>query len=456
MSLIINPTAAAPQRVVSDGQDRVGLSVVAYQGAAAQVSDVRELDLPRGEVVIEARGFALGIDPESVVLVDAERLQMHAQRYRYDLLNRQSLLRRFIGQKIKYSRHIQRDGLQEKVLREGTLLAVAPEIVRFGDEIEIEPEGTISLPYVPDSLRTTPTLEWSVDNRRAGRQKLTTRYLAAGLDWRADYVIELDGSAEIMDLTAGVTLTNGIGMRLEGARMTVIAGDVARVQPVRSPVAVRAFAMREDGASARTAQSLSEYYRYSFDSPVDLANDEIVQLPLLKRERLRYERVLVANRVVGVQQVTRAVSERPEIEIRFRNEKRNQLGVPLPSGVVRVYQPGNDGEVIFLGASRLENLRENDEAVIRIGRAYDVVIERVQKRFRRQGTRQVELTWEIAISNRKDERQAVILRDVFPQGFRMLETSAEGEAIDSQTYEWQVVVPANDTFRLSYVAGISW
>ncbi len=57
----------------------------------------------------------------------------------------------------------------------------------------------------------------------------------------------------------------------------------------------------------------------------------------------------------------------------FKNAKKNNLGRPLPSGVVRVFKADSKGRQQLLGEDTIDHTPENEEVKITTGQAFDVV-----------------------------------------------------------------------------------
>ena len=141
-------TIAQAKQIVVGNDTQNDLSVTVYNNNFALVREVRESVLPKGLVELEFQDVPKTIDATSVTVKSVgqrNQFSVLEQNYRYDLLNRKTLLSKFVGKKLKYSRSVLEGSSYEKILREGNLLALDPEIVDFGGEIEIAPEGTIKL-----------------------------------------------------------------------------------------------------------------------------------------------------------------------------------------------------------------------------------------------------------------------------------------------------------------------
>ncbi|MDZ7684913.1 MAG: hypothetical protein U5O39_07775 [Gammaproteobacteria bacterium] len=122
--------------------DQVEMDLTVYSGFAL-VRDVRETTLPEGAVTLEYEGVAHTVEPASVRVrsLDGGALEVVRQSYQYDLLSKQSLLERYIGHKLKYVQRVAGDDNVDRIVREGVLLSIDPEIVKFGDESKSRRRG---------------------------------------------------------------------------------------------------------------------------------------------------------------------------------------------------------------------------------------------------------------------------------------------------------------------------
>ena len=88
----------------------------------------------------------------------------------------------------------------------------------------------------------------------------------------------------------------------------------------------------------------------------------------------------------------------------LRNEEKGGLGMPMPAGVVRVYQADSHGGVQFVGEDRIEHTPKDETLNLKIGNAFDVVCERTQSDFQKIATSVYEMAYEITLRNHKASR----------------------------------------------------
>ena len=462
-SLVISlPVMALPipdsHQVDQSSQQDVAVTV--YNNNYGLIREVRSVKLPMGEIELEFRDVAEQIDPTSVAfrsLTAAGKLQILEQNYRYDLLNRNTLLNRYLGKELTFIRY-PADG-QDREERIGTLMSNAGDvIVRFDQQIEINPQGTIALTELPEDLLARPTLVWLLDNQHRGQQKVETSYLTNGMSWHADYVAILDKDDAGLDLTAWVTLENRSGASYRNAILKVVAGDVKRVQVARAP-AMQEMQMSMARADARGMQeeSFFEYHLYSLGRRTDLANNETKQISLLSRDDVSVSKRLSVESMSQVYGFDRSETKsNAKVTLRLENSEENGLGMALPGGRVRVYKADSSGTLQLIGEERIKHTARDERLDLTMGQSFDVVAERKQTAFRKRGERASEVSYSVDVRNHKDVVQEVTLIEHISGDWIITQESQPHSKVDARTIEYQVRVPARGSSNVSYTARINW
>lgn len=430
------------QIMTLDRQSQSDLNLTIYQNFAV-VRDVRDVVLPTERVLLEYQNVASTLKPGSVVsrsLGQDDGIRILEQSYRYDLLNRQSLLETYIGRKLKYSRTVLQDNVYEKVLREGILLSTNPEIVDFGDEIEISPEGTISLPSLPDGLTLSPTLVWLVDNPIVGQQQIETTYIADNVSWKADYVLTLDDQSKRLNMAAWATIRNDSGIIFDEVKLKLVAGNVNQVQE-QQPREANFSRLSSMSDSFAEVKALAAYQSFELPRRTRLLNHEEKQIQLIEAHRIKYRQLYRLQSQVVSHAYPR--SEIPVVtsEIQFSNSEANKLGLPLPEGIVRAYLKV-DGVAELVGESRFSASPRDQEVTVMLGQAFDLTATRQQLEFSRLSDRNFEATYEIELSNSKDDVLTVLVEETMRGDWQVLDASDKSEKLNSGLLQFEVKVPA--------------
>ena len=311
---------------------------------------------------------------------------------------------------------------------------------------------------MPDNLRDRPTLAVSVESGGAGQRALELSYLTGGLTWQADYVAELAADEKNLALSGWVTLTNRSGTAYRDARLQLVAGDLNRVQPpMRRGMVMEQMVAKAD-AGAMQEESLLDYHLYTLGRPTTLADQQTKQVALLNAPTVRVSkeyRLAGAEHYYAAQagEIGRAL--KVAVLLHLDNAKTSGLGLPLPAGVVRVYQRDTGGGVQFVGEDRIDHTPENDAAQIRLGNAFDVTAHKTQTQFKTlavgKGDRpQFESAYKIELKNAKKTPVTVTVLEPIPGDWQVLESTLRHDRADAHTARWRVTVPAGGGQTLAY------
>jgi hypothetical protein len=433
--------------------DASELELTVYNSDLALVKESRELKLSRGVQEYPFTGVPQRLMPATVhflSLTDPDGTTVLEQNYRYDLLDRGSLLERYRGKQVRALV----DGNWEKVrlLSPGnptTDQQPVGRILEIGGEIHIE--GFI-LPSLPEGLLLEPTLVWLLDAKRAGRHDVELSYLTGGLSWQADYVAVIRED-DALDLTGWVTLNNSSGLTYENARLKLVAGDVNRVRREMQhkkggrgvPMAV-AF----DAAQGFQEEEFFEYHLYTLGRPTTVRDREQKQVELLRHSGIDAERKYVFRSSIWQQdEQPRAIA----VMMEFANEKGKGPGVPLPKGTVRVYKADKGGQLQFAGEDNIPHTPEGERVSLKLGEAFDIRGERIQTRIDRARDRRiVEQDFQITLRNRKDEQVKIDVIEVSSayREWKVRAASHDHKRLSASKLSFTVTVPAKGETVITY------
>jgi hypothetical protein len=445
----------------STAADRESVSITVYNQNFGLVREVRGIAFQRGTAPLEFADVAQHVQPETVHIRALDGgLRILEQNYQFDLLNPQKLLEKYVGRTVTVWRYDQ--ALEREVPVEAEVLSVnGGAILRIGDEITFNYPGRFSFPEIPDNLIARPTLKWLLDSEREN-VRLETSYLTNNMNWKADYVMVIDETDRLGDITGWVTLTNQSGATYENARLKLVAGDVRRItgDPGRlmRDEAHRAVAAAEM-APQFSEESFFEYHLYTLSRPTTLLENEQKQVTLLESEGIALKKRLsfygaahyyrgsygevVSNQKVGV-------------FIEFDNSQRNRLGMPLPNGIVRVYKADPSGAQQFVGEDRIDHTPRDERVRIRMGEAFDVVGDRVQIDYDVISSCVSESDWEVTLRNHKDEDVEVDVIEPVGGDWTILSTSHPYTRVDAHTFTYRVTVEANGETTIRYRVRVRW
>ena len=234
----------------------------------------------------------------------------------------------------------------------------------------------------------------------------------------------------------------------------------------------RAVTMAESAPAGFEEKSFFEYHLYTLGRPTTLPQNSTKQLELFDAARnVPCEKVLVyygsprgfgsylrnpmLDRNYGPQS-----NKKVDIYLRFKNEEKVGLGIPLPKGRIRVNQRDDaDGTLEFIGEDSIDHTPKDEEVLIRLGNAFDVVGSRRVTDFSVDNRRDtMSESVEIKVRNRKDQPVRVLIKENLYRwtNWRIEGASNRYEKLDARMIEFPVDIPAGGESVVTYQVIYSW
>ncbi len=385
------------------GQTDKDLRVTVYNNDQALVKTRIQRDLKPGVSTIELGDVAASLIPTTVKLSpanDSAGIRIIEQNYRYDLVNEDQLLKKYLGADVDV---ILRN--DEKI--SGKLLSYTGSVIILktsgGTEvIQRSFVANLKCPEPKEKLFVKPTLEWSVEAAKPGSYSLDLSYLTSGMSWKAEYVAVLNNPENQLNLSSWINLNNHSGARFEDTKLKLVAGTLHRA---RQPNLLRGRGQYLE-AAARPKQIVAErkffdYHIYEVNYPVTLNDREEKQIQWLQPKN-----VSVAKRYFYENGNER--ESNLDVRVKFKNDKASGLGEPLPGGTVRVFKRDTDGALELAGEDNLDHTSVEDEVTLTLGEAFDVKGARTVTGRSTKREKYHRETVEITLKNRKEKESAPI------------------------------------------------
>lgn len=438
-----------------DDPDRRSVAVTVYNHDLGLVRDQRRIGLERGLFTMPFRDVASQIDPTSVAfraIGHPAAVDVLEQNYEYDLLTPAALLEKYVGETVTLITRV--DG-EERAVEAKLLSLQGGTVYQIGDSIALDPPGRVVLPTVKGDLKATPTLVWTLRSDRVGAEPVEVSYLTGGLSWKADYVASLSEDGSRLDLGGWVTLKNGSGTTYPDARLKLVAGDLHRAsrrerEHARKVLQEAAVAQNADAFEERT---LYEYHLYDLPRPTTIKDNQTKQIRLLEGTGVATERVY---RLAGAPwYYTQRYGGEKNLNVgvyqEFENTEDAGLGIALPAGVVRLYQPDDDGTLQLVGEDRIDHTPKDERVRLEVGKAFDLVADRRQTDYDVISSGRVyESAFEVVIRNHKNEDVTVRVVEPMPGDWQLLSASHDHRELDAFTVRFDVPVEADGEATLRY------
>jgi len=145
-----------------------------------------------------------------------------------------------------------------------------------------------------------------------------------------------------------------------------------------------------------------------------------------------------------------------QVFYKFRNDEASGLGMPMPAGVIRVYQADTKGGLQFAGEDRIDHTPKDEDVTIKIGTAFDVICERKQTDFERIADNVYEMAFEIRLRNHKATPIAVQVNEPIAGDWRMLSSTYPAKKTEAFAAQFDVPVAAGAESVLQYRVRVRW
>jgi hypothetical protein len=489
---VVTPPAAV-QPAASPSATQPSLTI--YNQNFGVVRETVRLDLRAGLNRTQFTDISSLLEPDSVILRDPTGrrvLRVLEQNFRADPITQGAMLSLNEGKTIDFL--VRRaDGQTEivpgKIIRSGYLPLMrrsngndyfyeqsqSQPLIEVDGKLRFELPGTPLFPTLIDGTILKPTLHWTLETDKAGPLDAEIAYVTGGMGWSCDYNVVAPETGDALDITGWVTMSNNSGRGFSNARIKLMAGNVAKVQPQGGGGGGgggAVYGARGPAGPNVTEKTFDEYHLYTLARPTTLLNRETKQVEFVRAGNIKSTRFYIYDgfrpderyqsygetysrdqRDYGTASNTKVWTVRE-----FLNTTQNGLGIPLPKGRLRFYRRDVGGALEFTGENVIDHTPRDETVRVYTGDAFDIVGERGQTNFKVDSSNYADESFEIKLRNRK--REAVEVR-VVEHLYRWSNWEITAQSLpftkkDSRTVEFRVPLAPGEEKSLTYSVRYTW
>lgn len=483
-------TLAVPSLVAQQPDAATQLTI--YNDNFAVARTTVPLNLHAGSNEVLTTNVTSEMEPDSVVLRDAaghRPLHVAEQNYDAGVVTQAWLLQKYEGKTIDFQTagaQVMDTATGEQKMLSATV--VKGTIVRAGTDPLIEVDGHLQfqlpgLPLFPastDGLLLKPTLRWQIDAEKPAKIDAELDYITRGMSWQATYNVvvpeqKVGSGPELADVTGWVTIQNNTGTDFPKAAIQLMAGDVAKITADRfrggGLEQFSSMAMATAAPVSVTQKAFDDFHLYDLHRTVSLRNGESKQVQFLDVSGVTVQRTYqfegtsasTVNFYPGYHNsqpgYTSSANTKVAIREEFKNSEANHLGMPLPSGRLRLYRQEKDGQMQFVGESMVAHTPADQTVHVVSGEAFDLKAEQKQTDFHIDNSgHNMDETFAVKLSNAKDQPVTVHVVEHMnrTQNWQITEKSSDYTKQDSSTVDFPVQVPVNGNITLNYSVHYNW
>ncbi len=427
---------------------RESIALTVYNNNLGVVRDVRLFDIAKGNSEIKLLDVPSQIDATTVKITASKHpkdVGILEQNFEYDLVNQEKLLEKYVDKQISLTddKGNKTDGMLLSSESGQITLSSPAGILMFPNTNQYR----ISVPNLPEGLITRPTLIWNVSSTTSlSQEPVEVLYQTSGISWHAEYIAALADDDKSLDLTGWVSIDNKCGATFENAKLKLVAGQLNRATPPRQTYNRKGMAsFAGDVLAPMEERGLFEYHLYDLGRSTTIKNNEVKQLALLE-----------ADGVASEKHYTYRGARNAEVTIDFKNSKENNMGMPLPEGVIRVMKKDKDGSFEFVGEDRIQHTPRDEKITLKVGDAFDLIGERVVTDSKSLGDHSSRETIQITLKNRKDEDVVIDADENVGYNWEITNKSMDYEKKNANEIVFHVPVKARSEQKVEYTVLRTW
>jgi hypothetical protein len=476
-------------------------SLTVYNQGFALVKTKVQLELSKGLNEIEYSDITAHLEPESVILDNLDNsFKVLEQNYFSEPLTEKLLLSYYEGKTIEFETYAddEKEIVKGKIIRSGYVphysawsqynpvyaqrqrsLSIPQNqstIIEVDNKLRFSLPGKPLFPELTDDSILKPVLKWKINSDKKHTINTDLSYITQGMKWKADYNVIFPETENIVNITGWVTIENHSGKNFDNVNIKLMAGDVNKIQTGGYQ---RNLMMSMDYSGYQpasvTEKSFDEYHLYNLNTITDLKDREMKQIEFLNVENIKAEQVLVydglkinynnyrhytIDRIRNDRNYGTEYNSKVMVKYEFENIKKNNLGLPLPKGQVRLYRKDNDDNKLeFIGEDLIDHTPENKKISIYTGDAFDLTGKRIRTNYHIESNRNyLTETFEITLNNSKNKDVIVKVVEHLYRGknWKIMDNSLMYKKTDSKTIEFMVKLNSKSSEKISYTVEYTW
>jgi len=292
----------------------------------------------------------------------------------------------------------------------------------------------------------TPEIVWELISAKEKPVNAELTYISSGFSWKPIYTLTINGDDSTATLIVNAEVTNNSNVSLFATNIKVVEGNV----PLNSSSKKSSYQMIESRSAMDSRNLLGDFYIFDIGSNIKLDSMQSIQLPLMESRQITYEKKYI------FENSERDQGDEPlSIEVSFENLASNNLELPLPSGILFLYEKDDLNSMNFIGRNSLTQLYKGGIAILDGGKSFDIIGKRRILNFDRQSNSE-ESTISLQILNTSDKSIKVKAVEKIFGDWVIKESSSMYIKEDASTIYFPLEIEPGQTELITYTYKKEW
>jgi hypothetical protein len=417
-SILFSPFSAKAVVQENSQSSQLDISVTLYPNDVALIKEKRKAYLKEGSNKLLIKDVPSSILMDSFlfeVVSPSSPLNILEYSFQAPDLTHENILEHSIGETITVTSFQSRS---DSILAK--LLAVEKDtalIESMGTIYSIK-KSRIAFPHLPYTLVSEPMITLKLMNSKEGEYLFDMSYLTKGFTWEAGYTIIIDSDGEHLDLNNWINIRNQ-------SQTDIKKGHIRVVQ--------------------------KKTLFYDIERPISLPDKSVKNISWFSAKNLRPTksfRIYPKNNIIADEE---GAVMKPSVEtwLSVENAVSQGLGVPLPQGIIKVFQRSKDYSLLYIGENKTSLIPLGKSLSLRVGSTKEITTEMRQTDYRKLGSKVVESGYRLDLKNTTDSpKQVTVFQNVPKEWIILRETHPHGE--EENRVEWILNLAPQEEVSLRY------
>ena len=292
----------------------------------------------------------------------------------------------------------------------------------------------------------TPEIRWEIISDADKSVNAELLYITSGFSWQPIYTLIINDLNSSAMLSINAEVSNNSNINLFALDLNVVEGNV----PLYSSRKNLSYQMIESRGSNVDNDSLGDFYIFNLGSNLNLDAMQTIQIPMMEKKEISYDKKYIFSNS------ERDQGDEPlSIEVSFENSAENNLELPLPSGVLYLYDQDISNTLRFIGRDNLSQLYKGGTAILNGGKAFDIIGKRRILNFDRQANSE-ESTISLQILNTSNKSIKVKAIEKIIGDWVIKESSSMYIKDDASTIYFPLEIEAGSSELITYTYKKEW
>ena len=465
-------------------QTRSSVDLTIYSDDFGMVHETRPQHVTQGDNHLRITEVSKQLDPQSVLLGwkgQGAVPQVTAQAYDLGVNVESDLTKRYVGRQIEIVRYGQNGMEAERQKGELMVQGNGGVVVQSEGSLYVNPPGTIVAP-ASSEIVTIPQLSVQADSPSAQAADLEMTYLTRGISWSADYVATLSPASDSLSLECWATVLNKTGVDYPNAHVSLVTGSPNRAamraedrleakmnggRPTHTfsdGLMFESSRMSSLGRASVTAPvSVGEFHAYPVTKPTNVIQEQMNRILMfssgsvnvIKDYNTRPPDISADDDVYNWGQASGSRRGTVAVSMTFYNNVKNGLGAPLPHGDIRLYEPGENGTVAYVGAANVIDTPATERVDLTLASAFDLFTEWRTVKRTRVAKHVVRKTVELKLHNEKAADVKLRVVQGFEGRWKIIEEPVKHANLSSSLVQWSVPIKAHSTVAYQFTVELN-